>query len=73
VDFGKFPLNDQTAVSPGDFADYRVQNRSFEQLAAMGDPGCSVVFYLLPLQTFRTSESKPNFVDVITDYSIGQL
>jgi putative ABC transport system permease protein len=33
--FGKFPLNDQAAVSPPDFADYRAQNRSFEQLAAM--------------------------------------
>src|ERR1700719_296733 len=31
---GKFPLGDQAAVSPGDFADYRAQNNVFEQWGA---------------------------------------
>jgi putative ABC transport system permease protein len=31
---GKFPLGDQAAVSPGDFADYRAQNHVFEQWGA---------------------------------------
>ncbi|HTA23616.1 MAG TPA: ABC transporter permease [Terriglobales bacterium] len=33
--FGKFPLNDRAAVSPPDFADFRAENRSLTQLAAM--------------------------------------
>jgi putative ABC transport system permease protein len=33
--FGKFPQNDRAAVSPPDFADFRAQNRSFAQLAAL--------------------------------------
>jgi putative ABC transport system permease protein len=33
--YGKFPRNDRAAVSPPDFVDFRAQNRSFQQLAAM--------------------------------------
>jgi putative ABC transport system permease protein len=32
--WGKFPLGDQAAVSPPDFADYRAQNHVFDQLGA---------------------------------------
>jgi len=34
--YGKFPRNDRAAVSPPDFADFRAQSKSFQQLAAMG-------------------------------------
>ena len=33
---GKFPQSDEASVSPPDFSDCRAQNRSFEQLGAMG-------------------------------------
>ena len=33
---GKLPLTDEAGVSPPDFRDYRAQNRTFEQIAAMG-------------------------------------
>ena len=33
---GKMPMTDEAAVSPPDFRDYRVENRTFERIAAMG-------------------------------------
>jgi putative ABC transport system permease protein len=33
--YGKFPRNDRAAVSPPDFVDFRAQNRTFQQFAAM--------------------------------------
>jgi predicted permease len=33
--WGKFPLGDQAAVSPGDFTDYRAQNHVFERWGAV--------------------------------------
>jgi len=33
---GKFPMTDEAGVSPPDFRDYRANNRTFDQIAAMG-------------------------------------
>ncbi len=64
--FGKFPMNDQAAVSPPDFADYRAQSRSFEQLAAIAiEDGTSNLTGGARAEQVRSNIVSWNFFDAL--------